>query len=102
MCSAEYLVVVVSTSWSNTRSFLFLVFDSIEEYAPGFKSSVVGRDILTPPDLEKTFGLTGGVSRYNSARYIIRNFYVARQPRPQAPVSRVCEAQLFPLFPPTL
>ena len=86
MCSAEYLVVVVSTSWSNTWSFLFLVFDSIEEYAPGFKSSVVGRDILTPPDLEKTFGLTGGVSRHNSARYIIRNFYVARQPRPQAPV----------------
>ena len=81
MCSAEYLVVVVSTSWSNTWSFLFLVFDSIEEYAPGFKSSVVGRDILTPPDLEKTFGLTGGVSRYNSAWYIIRNFYVARQPR---------------------
>ncbi|XP_035674943.1 pyridine nucleotide-disulfide oxidoreductase domain-containing protein 2-like [Branchiostoma floridae] len=36
------------------------VFDNIEEYAPGFKSSVVGRDILTPPDLEKTFGLTGG------------------------------------------
>jgi phytoene dehydrogenase-like protein len=42
---------------------LFLVFDSIEEYAPGFKSSVIGRDILTPPDLEKIFGLTGGVSR---------------------------------------
>ncbi|XP_066277356.1 pyridine nucleotide-disulfide oxidoreductase domain-containing protein 2-like [Branchiostoma lanceolatum] len=36
------------------------VFDTIEAYAPGFKSSVVGRDILTPPDLEKTFGLTGG------------------------------------------
>ena len=43
---------------------VFLVFDSIEEYAPGFKSSVIGRDILTPPDLEKTFSLTGGVSRY--------------------------------------
>ncbi|KAI8512502.1 Pyridine nucleotide-disulfide oxidoreductase domain-containing protein 2 [Branchiostoma belcheri] len=36
------------------------VFDNIEDYAPGFKASVVGRDILTPPDLEKTFGLTGG------------------------------------------
>ncbi|KAF6036446.1 PYROXD2 [Bugula neritina] len=36
------------------------VFDSIERYAPGFKESVVGRDILTPPDLERTFGLTGG------------------------------------------
>ncbi|XP_059148751.1 pyridine nucleotide-disulfide oxidoreductase domain-containing protein 2-like [Physella acuta] len=37
-----------------------LVFSNIEEYAPGFINSVVGRDILTPPDLEKTFGLTGG------------------------------------------
>ena len=37
------------------------VFDWVEQYAPGFKSSVVGRDILTPPDLERIFGLTGGV-----------------------------------------
>ena len=36
------------------------VFNSIEEYAPGFKQSVVGKDILTPPDLEAVFGLTGG------------------------------------------
>ncbi|XP_072177377.1 pyridine nucleotide-disulfide oxidoreductase domain-containing protein 2-like [Diadema setosum] len=36
------------------------VFDSIEAYAPGFKDSVVGRDILPPPDLERIFGLTGG------------------------------------------
>ena len=36
------------------------VFNSIEEYAPGFKQSVVGTDILTPPDLEAIFGLTGG------------------------------------------
>lgn len=42
--------------------FSVLVFDDIELYAPGFKSSVVGRDILTPPDLERIFGLTGGVS----------------------------------------
>ena len=39
-----------------------LVFNCIEEYAPGFKSSIVGTDILTPPDLESIFGLTGGVS----------------------------------------
>ncbi|KAM3605758.1 uncharacterized protein V6R79_004091 [Siganus canaliculatus] len=36
------------------------VFDWVEQYAPGFKESVVGRDILAPPDLEKIFGLTGG------------------------------------------
>ncbi|XP_056006533.1 pyridine nucleotide-disulfide oxidoreductase domain-containing protein 2-like [Ostrea edulis] len=36
------------------------VFDIVEQYAPGFKESIVGRDILTPPDLESVFGLTGG------------------------------------------
>ncbi|XP_071793138.1 pyridine nucleotide-disulfide oxidoreductase domain-containing protein 2-like [Asterias amurensis] len=37
-----------------------MVFDNIEDYCPGFKSSVVGRDILPPPELERIFGLTGG------------------------------------------
>lgn len=49
----------------NTTSFpcvRHLVCDCIEAYAPGFKGSVVGRDILTPPDLERVFGLPGGVS----------------------------------------
>ncbi|KYO43848.1 pyridine nucleotide-disulfide oxidoreductase domain-containing protein 2 [Alligator mississippiensis] len=36
------------------------VFDCVEDYAPGFKASVVGRDVLTPPDLERVFGLPGG------------------------------------------
>ena len=39
------------------------VFDNIAQYAPGFKDSIVGYDILTPPDLERIFGLTGGVSQ---------------------------------------
>ncbi|MBN3326713.1 PYRD2 protein, partial [Atractosteus spatula] len=37
-----------------------VVFDWIERYAPGFKNSVVGKEVLTPHDLEKIFGLTGG------------------------------------------
>ncbi|HTU82258.1 MAG TPA: NAD(P)/FAD-dependent oxidoreductase [Candidatus Acidoferrales bacterium] len=35
-------------------------FDVVEQYAPGFKASVIARQILTPVDLESTFGLTGG------------------------------------------
>ena len=35
-------------------------FDVVERYAPGFKDSVIDRQILTPVDLETTFGLTGG------------------------------------------
>ena len=37
-----------------------VIFDTVEEYAPGFKSSIVGKEVLSPPDLEATFGLTGG------------------------------------------
>ncbi|HVA33778.1 MAG TPA: NAD(P)/FAD-dependent oxidoreductase, partial [Candidatus Baltobacteraceae bacterium] len=35
-------------------------FNVVERYAPGFKASVIDRQILTPVDLESTFGLTGG------------------------------------------
>ncbi|HEY6553870.1 MAG TPA: NAD(P)/FAD-dependent oxidoreductase, partial [Vicinamibacteria bacterium] len=32
----------------------------IEEHAPGFSALVLGRQVLTPLDLEETYGLTGG------------------------------------------
>jgi phytoene dehydrogenase-like protein len=35
-------------------------FEVVERYAPGFTASVIDRQILTPVDLEETFGLTGG------------------------------------------
>ncbi len=35
-------------------------FSVVERYAPGFTASVIDRQILTPVDLEQTFGLTGG------------------------------------------
>ncbi|XP_051214725.1 uncharacterized protein [Lolium perenne] len=50
-------------SWQDPtvrRSFAERCFSLIDEYAPGFSSSVIGYDMLTPPDLEREFGLTGG------------------------------------------
>jgi phytoene dehydrogenase-like protein len=35
-------------------------FDVVEGYAPGFKASVLGRQVLSPVDIERTFNLTGG------------------------------------------
>jgi len=32
----------------------------VDRYAPGFSASVVGRQVLSPLDLERTFGLTNG------------------------------------------
>ncbi|PAV77815.1 hypothetical protein WR25_01371 isoform A [Diploscapter pachys] len=36
------------------------VFSQIDEYAPNFSKSVVGYEVLPPPDLERIFGVTGG------------------------------------------
>jgi phytoene dehydrogenase-like protein len=37
-----------------------LMIDTVSSYAPNFGSSVLGRQILSPLDLERTFGLIGG------------------------------------------
>ncbi|KAL9327054.1 hypothetical protein ACSQ67_007699 [Phaseolus vulgaris] len=42
------------------ESFAQKCFTLIDEYAPGFSTSVIGYDMLTPPDLERVIGLTGG------------------------------------------
>lgn len=36
------------------------VIATVDRYAPGFASSVIGRDALSPLDLERRFGLIGG------------------------------------------
>lgn len=41
------------------EAFAQRCFSLIDEYAPGFSSSVIGYDMLTPPDLEREIGLTG-------------------------------------------
>jgi phytoene dehydrogenase-like protein len=47
--------------WDELREpFAYRVFDLIEEYAPGFRSLIVDKQVLTPLDLERRFGLTGG------------------------------------------
>ncbi|HEX3430967.1 MAG TPA: NAD(P)/FAD-dependent oxidoreductase [Rhizomicrobium sp.] len=37
-----------------------LMIDTVDRYAPGFKASVMARSVLSPLDLERTFGLVGG------------------------------------------
>ena len=49
------------STWDQEReNFADRCFDLLSEYAPNFKRSVIARQILTPLDLERTFGLTGG------------------------------------------
>ena len=36
------------------------IIDTVEAHAPGFKASILGKMILSPKGLERTFGLAGG------------------------------------------
>jgi phytoene dehydrogenase-like protein len=49
------------SSWDEHRETVAdLMIDTVETYAPGFKASIIGRQSLSPLDLERTFGLPNG------------------------------------------
>jgi len=48
-------------SWDDHRDEVAdLMIDLVDSHAPNFKASVLGRQIMSPLDLERTFGLIGG------------------------------------------
>ena len=48
-------------SWDDHRDEVAdLMIATVDQYAPGFAMSVIGRQILSPLDLERQFGLLGG------------------------------------------
>jgi phytoene dehydrogenase-like protein len=58
---APYHLKEGADAWPSKReAFADAVCDVIEELAPGFKSSIMHRHVLTPWDLEKEYGLTEG------------------------------------------
>jgi phytoene dehydrogenase-like protein len=49
------------TTWDDERERLGNVATrTIGRYAPGFESTIVARQVITPFDLERTYGFTGG------------------------------------------
>ena len=49
------------TTWEVEKDrFADRCFDLLEEYAPGFKASVIGRQVIPPPEMERLWGITGG------------------------------------------
>ncbi len=48
-------------SWDTHRETVAdLMIDTVAAHAPNFKAAVLGRQIMSPLDLERTFGLVGG------------------------------------------
>ncbi len=58
----QYAPYDVRGGWDDAarNAFADRCFDIVERYAPGFKASVIDRQVLGPKELEETFNLTGG------------------------------------------
>jgi phytoene dehydrogenase-like protein len=49
------------SSWDDHRDKVAdLMIETVNKFAPNFKASVLGRQVFSPLDLERTFGLVGG------------------------------------------
>jgi phytoene dehydrogenase-like protein len=58
---APYHIKEGAARWPEQRdAFGNAVIDTLEEYCPGLKSSILFKQVLTPWDLEQEFGLTEG------------------------------------------
>jgi len=60
-CQHAAPVLPGGASWDDHREEAAdRMIATVERYAPGFADSVIARQVLTPLDLERVFGLTGG------------------------------------------
>jgi phytoene dehydrogenase-like protein len=60
-CQHVAPVLPNDASWDAHREEVAdLMIDLVNSHAPNFKASVLGRQIMSPLDLERTFGLIGG------------------------------------------
>jgi phytoene dehydrogenase-like protein len=60
-CQHVAPVLPHGASWDDHREQVAdLMIDLVNSHAPNFKAAVLGRQIMSPLDLERTFGLTGG------------------------------------------
>lgn len=60
-CQQVAPVLPNNRDWDDHRDEVAdLMIATVDRFAPGFKESILGRQSLTPKDLERTFGLIGG------------------------------------------
>jgi phytoene dehydrogenase-like protein len=60
-CQHVAPVLPNGASWDDHREQVAdVMIDLVNSHAPNFKASVLGRQIMSPLDLERTFGLVGG------------------------------------------
>ena len=57
-----------NASWDDERdNFVKNVMDVMDEFAPGFSSSIIDMQVLLPPDIERMLGIPGGHELHGEA-----------------------------------
>jgi phytoene dehydrogenase-like protein len=66
--------------WDQVKEqFADRCFDIMNEYAPNFRSAVIDRQVLSPLDMERRYGLTGG-NIFQGAMHLHRLFFLRPAP----------------------
>jgi phytoene dehydrogenase-like protein len=67
-------------SWDEVKErFADRCFDVLSEYAPNFRRAVIARQVLSPLDMERIYGLTGG-NIFQGAMHLHRLFFLRPLP----------------------
>ncbi len=57
----QYAPYSLKEGWQSGRQRLLeAALDSLERHAPGLRTGVIGAELLTPPDIEREFRISGG------------------------------------------
>ena len=79
------------SSWDDHRETVAdLMIETVDDFAPNFRRSVLARQIFSPLDLERTFGLIGGDIFHGALdlRHFCLAALVPRPIHPQHPQQR--------------
>jgi phytoene dehydrogenase-like protein len=73
----QYAPYELAGGWQNERQrFADLVIDALERCAPGLRDSVEAVELLSPPDIEREFRISGG--HWHHAELALDQFFIVR------------------------
>jgi phytoene dehydrogenase-like protein len=61
-CFVQYAPADIEGGWDDTKREAFgeTVISTLERYAPNIRRAIVGKQVITPADIERIAGITGG------------------------------------------
>jgi len=97
----QYAPYTLKNGWPQEHErFTDLCIDTIERYAPGLRSSIIGAELLTPLDIEREFRISGGHWHHGELAFdqffMVRPVPGAAQHRTPLPGLYLCGAGCHP------